>query len=122
MTTTTLGAEPETAQIMYRDSIETKAGQTRNNILYIYLPSVSPGSPEASMHMNVDIKTFTLPDGFTVNHDGTGFGPVPGVRSEVVLEIEISSQVNPGSYDLEFDVNINSEDYGQLPCRIIVTK
>lgn len=120
MATTTLGSEADPVQIMYRSLIDTKAGQTRNNILYIYLPGVTPGSPDFGKSMTSNITAVGLPPGFSVNPDGTWIGPSPGMRSELVLKIEISRQVEPGVYSLEFDVNINGEDYGKLPCTMKV--
>lgn len=81
---------------------------------------MAPGSHDADGSMNLDVEAVGLPDGFSVNPDGTSTGPCPGMGSELVLRIDTSPLVKPGEYDLEFDVKIDNKDYGKLPCAIKV--
>ncbi len=119
-TTVTLGTSPNTAQITYRDYIESEAGQTRNNMFRTYLPGVDPS--DASLEaINVILKGVNLPSGITVTQDDWQWhGPDPARQSKTAVKIEISPQVKPGEYVLSIDVVINGKDYGTVPCTIEV--
>jgi hypothetical protein len=99
-----------TARINYRDYIETKAGETRNNIFTVELPD----NKEVT---DVIVTVADVPDGMIISQ-----GEKAGVhvRMKRVMVIEISEQVIPGEYDFEVEVNINGEDYGKVPCIIEV--
>lgn len=117
-----LGSPPDVTRVSYRDHIETKAGQTRNNIFYIYLPNVSVDDADFSRPMVVSLKATNLPTGISVSEGESWHGPDPGRRSELPLKIEISPQVKPGEYSFEVSIEINSKDFGQIPCTIRVVE
>jgi hypothetical protein len=115
----TLGTGLDVARIRYRHSIETKAGQTRNNILVITLTGENvrqPGISERSVSVNLE----NPPPGFTMAMGKDWHGP--GGTSEAVVMIVVSSEISAGHYDLRLAVKINDKDYGSLPCVFKVTK
>ncbi|MDD4860074.1 MAG: hypothetical protein PHR56_07750 [Dehalococcoidales bacterium] len=59
-----------------------------------------------------------VPDGMTVAQDWQWSGPA--TQRKTGLKIEISPQVKPGQYVFTFDVQINGEFYGTIPCRVTV--
>ena len=99
--------------VMYRDYIETVAGQTRNDIFWI----------NGTTQYNVVFTVTNLPDGITtVNDDAsciytTWQGPNDW---EGVVEFKIASGIQPGNYNFNVDVQINGQDYGIVPCIIKV--
>jgi len=96
-------------QITYRDYIETKAGEAKNNILYI-----DTGGR--------DISKLSL---YTVNKPGE-IEVTEGMRWErlgkmsIVLVIEALQDVGPGPYVFEIGVKVNGTDCGVVPCTINV--
>jgi hypothetical protein len=115
----TLGAGPDAARIRYRNSIETKAGQTRNNILVINLPVDNTSQPGMST-TSTDVNLEDPPAGFTLARGQDWHGP--GGTGEAVGMIAISSEVKAGQYDIRLAVKINDKDYGGLPCSMKVFK
>ena len=97
--------------ITYRAQIETQAGQTRNNIVYI---RTSGNSID-----DVQIRVGIVHDGMHIKQGIIWRGPMGSVAQ--VLQIEISKEVKAGQYLLKMDVNINGMSYGQIPCTITVT-
>jgi predicted secreted protein len=107
----TIGAPPDTVEIMYRDYIETEAGQTRNNMLIVSLPSSD------DTKLEVILKGTGLPSGITVTQDWKWRG---AAFTKTALRIEISPQVKLGEYSFGINVEINGRDYGAVPCTIKV--
>jgi len=95
----------------YRAFIETKAGETRNNILWLYGTSIS-----AKMGKAVVFTPENLPSGIATNLEQTAISPV----TKAVMEISISAQVSTGEYTFNIRVEIDGKDYGQVPCTIKV--
>jgi hypothetical protein len=62
-----LGGPPDVTRVSYRDHIETKAGQTRNNIFCIYLPNVNVNDASFVKPMAVSLKAINLPARINVN-------------------------------------------------------
>jgi hypothetical protein len=113
-TMVTLGASSDAVQVTYRDYIESEAGQTRNNIFYMYRPGSKPGDTS----LDVVLSAIAPPSGVTVIQEGGWSGP--GTQTKAFLKIEISPQVESGEHTLNINVEINGRDYGSVPCTIKV--
>jgi hypothetical protein len=114
-----LGDSSDAAHISYRQYIETKAGQNRNNIFWVYLPNVEPANGNLKP-VSVSLNTINLPAGMTITQTGEWHGADPARQSKISLRIEISPQVKPGEYAFDIAVEINGKDYGKVPCAIRV--
>ncbi len=101
--------------ITYRADIETKAGESRNNIVFLRIP----GRHDLGIS-NLNLSVSNSPSGIEVR-EGEGGGGLPGTIAQVLI-IEISQNVKPGEYSFEIKVEFEGEDYGQLPCTIKVAK
>jgi hypothetical protein len=108
----TVIAERNNLQIQYRADIETRAGETRNNIIAVY-------GGEAVFDSKLALYSSVLPDGIKLTD--VGGGGRPGMLLAVVA-IEISPSVIPGQYTFLFSVEIDGKDYGTFPCTINVIK
>ena len=96
----------------YRDYIETKVGETRNNILYLQ----SPGSDISSLKLYA----IDIPTGIEVKERMRWHGPIGSLSIIPVLIIEVSQDVKPGQYTFEISLEIDGKDYGCVPCTIKV--
>jgi len=105
-----LGSGPDEARISYRSYIETAAGETRNNVI----KAIIPGKEVNSLTLYAD----DVPQGITLAVGSEWSGP--SARASVLV-IEIALDVAPGEYPLEIGLEINSKDYGTIPCKIEVT-
>jgi len=105
-----LGDDTDAAHIAYRDYIETKAGQVRNNIFTV-------SKPDRNLNHVVVLEVSNIPTYIEVTEARRWYGP--GIV-KTVLEIEISRQVKPGEYNFEVGVKIDGRDYGTVPCTIKV--
>ncbi len=101
------------AFIQYRNYIETKAGETRNNILIVNIPR----SPANTNYINVVISLMNAHNGIEINN-----GPMYQEYglSCIILEFVISTNIDPGEYGIEIGIEIDGEDYGIVPCTIRV--
>ncbi len=102
----------EDVRLDYRSNIETKAGQTRNNILWLYGTSIS-----AKQGQTVVFAPENLPSGFEALPAQTTVSPM----TKAVLEIHISSAVQAGNYSFQIRTEIDGQDYGTVPCTVDVT-
>ncbi len=117
-TEVTMGAPPNTAQITYRDYIESEAGQTRNNMFITRLLGVDPDDATLDA-IEVNLKGTALPSGITVIQDWQWhYGPI----SKTALKIVISPQVEPGEHTFNINVEVDGKDYGTVPCTIEVVR
>ena len=105
-----LGDDTDAAHVAYRDYIETKAGQVRNNIFTV-------SKPDRNLNHVVVLEVSNIPTYIEVTEARRWYGP--GIV-KTVLEIEISRQVKPGEYNFEVGVKIDGKDYGTVPCAIKV--
>jgi hypothetical protein len=96
-------------QIIYRDYIETKAGESRNNILYI-----NTGGRDI---YKLNLYTSNIPTGIEVKRGirWQGLGTIAQV-----LVIKIAQDIQPAEYTFEIGVEINGTDCGTIPCTIEV--
>ena len=120
-TEVTLEALSGTIDIQYRDYIETKAGETRNNIIILS----GKNAPELLDALQVYYRAVELPDGITVEQGKQMYGGIGGKDKEssrVVLLIHIVPQVKPGEYALAIHLQYEGQDIGSIPCTIKVVE
>ena len=118
-TEVTLEALSGTIDIQYRDYIETKAGEIRNNIIFLF----GRNAPDLLHPLQVYYRAIDLPDGITVGRDGQMYGGIGGKdrkSSKVVLQIHIASHVKPGEYPFVILLEYEVKDFGSLPCTVEV--
>jgi hypothetical protein len=106
-----LGSGSNEAHITYRSYIETKAGETRNNVIKVIMPDQEVRS--------LSLYASDIPEGITLTDSMQWSGH--SARASV-LTIEISPDVAPGQYDFEIGLEINGWDYGAVPCTVEVTE
>jgi hypothetical protein len=92
----------------YRNYIETKAEEIRNNIFSVEIPQRDIS--------DVVLEVSNIPTGMEITEGEKWYGP----WIQTVLVIEISQQVKKGENDFEVAVSIDGEDYGIVPCIINV--
>ncbi len=97
-------------QIQYREDIETRAGETRKNIIAVY-------GGEALIDGELTLYSSAVPDG--IGLIDAGGGGRPGMLL-TVLAIEISPDIAPGQYAFKIGIEVDGKDYGTLPCTINV--
>ena len=95
--------------ILYRKDIDTKAGQTRNNIIQ------ASKSSSFLVSGNLSFYSLALPPGIELGSDG-GSGR-PGLLTRILV-IKILPEVAPGSYTFQIGIELDGVDYGTLPCTI----
>jgi hypothetical protein len=95
--------------IRYRDYIETKAGESRNNIVSVSMSNRAVGSP--------NLYTVNLPAGIEVTEGMRLHRPGPVA---VVLVMDVSPNVKTGEYSFDIGIEIDGKDYGTVPCTIKV--
>ncbi len=108
-----------TVAIQYRDYIETKAGETRNNIIFLN----GRNAPELLDPLQIEYTAADLPDGMTLERDRQMYGGIGGqdkASSRVVLLIHIAPQVVPGEYPFTIHLSYEGKELGSLPCVIKV--
>ncbi|MFC1991239.1 hypothetical protein ACFLVC_00670 [Chloroflexota bacterium] len=100
--------------VNYRANIETKAGETRNNIVRVR----KAGS---SVNLDLNLLVSGIPAGIEVKEGGET-GGLLGRAGKVgkVLIIEISQDVEPGEYTFDIGFELDGKDYGKIPCTINV--
>lgn len=100
--------------IKYRDYIETRAGETRNNIFYIKVGGFPPLDP-----LKVSYEAVDMPDGINVETEWQIYGGIGGQNkksSKALLKIRIASHVVPGEYPFSIQVG----GLGSVPCTVKV--
>ena len=118
-TEVTLDALSGTVDIQYRDYIETGAGETRNNIIFLN----AGNAPELSDPLQVQYRAEGLPDGINVEQDRQMYGGISGhdkKSSRVLLLVHIAPQVKPGEYPFAIQLEYEGTDFGSIPCTIRV--
>jgi hypothetical protein len=106
----TVVVEIDDAWLRYRDHIETKAGETRNNIF-------SVGQEDGFWEVSLSLYATSIPSGITLAQSIGGASPG---TLDTVLMIEVSPNAAPGQYTLEIGLEIDGSDYGTVPCIIEV--
>jgi hypothetical protein len=119
----TIGVVPNRAEIIYRSSITTPAGEIRTNIFFITLLDVSNIAPSTSVTpIQANLTAVNLPAGLIFTSDGEGTESDPWRACEVLTHIQIGKNLKPGGYSFQFDVNVNGTDYGRIPCAIEIVQ
>jgi hypothetical protein len=101
----------QNVNVTYRANIDTKAGQARNNIVYVR----TPGQAINTLNLN----TSDVPAGMEVKYGMLWNGP-QGVVAQVLI-VDISNDVKKGQYSVDIEIILNGTNYGQIPCTIAVT-
>ena len=112
-TSTVLKSGDNAINVQYRDHIETKAGETRNNIIII----TRQGTP--LFDSRLDLYSVDIPAGIQLTYN-RGAGP-PGSLGAVLM-IKISPDVALDQYQVEIGLEINETDYGTIICTIEVVE
>ena len=105
--------------IRYRDYIETKAGEIRNNIIFLD----ARNAPEITDALQISYRPEGLPAGITVERDRQMYGGIGGEGrkgSRVTLKINIAPDVKPGEYPFAIQLEYEGKDFDILPCTIKV--
>ncbi len=102
----------EDLRLDYRSTIETKAGETRNNILWLYGTGVSGKQGETVIFTPED-----LPPGIGATPVQTAVGPM----TKAVMEIRIPAGAQAGKYSFQIRTEIDGKDYGVVSCTVEVT-
>lgn len=107
-----LGRGSDALNIMYRDHVETLAGETRNNIIHVLKEG-------GLFDSRLRLYSVAIPVGIGLTDGGRGVG-LPGATG-AVLVIEVAPDVASGQYDFEIGIELDGKDYGTIPCRINVS-
>jgi len=108
--TITSSFEADTVYLRYRDYIETKAGESRNNVISISMGNRAVG--------NLNLYAVDIPTSMGITEGMRWHGPGPVAP---VLVIDISPDVKTGEYSFGIGIEIDGKDYGTIPCTIKVT-
>lgn len=98
--------------IRYRASIETKAGESRNNIIHVALPTDRTGKDNT-----LDFYSNGLPEGISVAV-ARNFSSPSSLEAGFVFTI--APTVTHGNYSFEIGIKLNRMDLGTVPCVITV--
>lgn len=116
---TTVNSPSGSIAITYRDYIETKAGENRNNIVYINCQNAQ----QISDPLEVQYRAEGLPPGITLARFQDMYGGIGGLdtrSARVVLVAHIALQVKPGEYKFSIVLEYQGKDIGSIPCTIKV--
>ena len=109
--TKTFVVDTDTISVTYRDYIETKAGQTRNDIISIIDTErqirYNQIGPNPIGSASISFTVVGLPAGITADTEGP-------------IKFKISSDVKSAQYTFQINVQINGASY-TLPCTIKVS-
>jgi hypothetical protein len=103
----------DTISVLYRPDIETKAGETHNDIILV-------SGEEGLVPATHELKLYTesLPDGINIVDSHAAVGR-PGVAG-TVLVITVSPGIAPGEYSIDIGIDFDGKYYGTIPCKITV--
>ncbi len=104
----TLGSGSDALNINYRDYIETKTGETRYNIIFIWKEG-------GLLDKELELYSIAVPDGIGLTNGGGGGRP--GILLDVLV-IEISPEVAAGQYTFQIGIEVDGKDYGTIPCTV----
>jgi len=106
----------DTLRVNYRSYIETKKGETRNNIINASTGDLS--TDKTPFNHKLTLYSLSVAEGITLGVFGGG--GIPGT-SKAVLTIKISTDIDPGEYVLKIGIVFDDVYYGTVPCTVIVT-
>ncbi len=104
----TLGSGSDALNVNYREYIETKAGETRNNIIIIW-------SAGGLLDEKLELYSVDVADGIGITNGGGGGRP--GILLNVLV-IEISPEIAVGEYTFQIGIQVDGKDYGTIPCTV----
>ena len=113
----TFGAGANAFHVNYRDYIETRPGETRNNAFYIWQQN-NQGARQKIC--NVVLSSDDIPAGITVNMN-SGYYDSFGAEWIQIMQINTFSNTQPFTYTFNIGVKINGKDCGTIPCTLKVT-
>ena len=108
-----------TIRYLYREYIETRAGEIRNNIIYLF----GDDAPDLTEPLDIEYFVEDLPAGIGIILGSHWYGGAAGHNrqsSKAVFQIDIASQVKPGEYTFNFILMYEGEEIVRLPCTIDV--
>ena len=108
----TLDSGSDILNIIYREYIETKAGETRNNIVFIWKEG-------GLFNSELEFYSVAVPDEIVLTNSGGGGRP--GILLKVLV-IEILPGAVPGQYTFQIGIEVDGKDYGTIPCTVSVTE
>jgi hypothetical protein len=111
---TSLVSSSQTLSITYRSYIETRAGETRNNIFYLKASGTPPLDP-----LTVNYEAVDLPGGVTMERDRQMYGGIGGqdkTSSRVLLKVHVASDVKSGEYPFAIQMSFGGTNFGSVPC------
>lgn len=106
----TLGSGSEALNVNYRDYIETKAGETRNNIIFLW-------KERGLFDEKLELYSVDVVEGIRLTNEGGGGRP--GILLNVLV-VEISPEVAAGQYIFQIGIKVDGKDYGTIPCAVNV--
>jgi hypothetical protein len=117
----TIDALGGTIRCQYREYIDTKAGEIRNNILYLS----NEDAPDLADPLDIEYYVEGLPAGIGIILGSYWYGGIAGQdkqSSKAIFQIDIASQINPGEYTFSIVLMYEGEEIVALPCTINVTE
>jgi hypothetical protein len=105
--------------IRYRHYVETKAGETRNNIIFLD----ASNAPEIADAFQITFRPESLPDGIGIEQGQQRSGRIGdggAITSRVILKIQIASNVKSGEYSFAIHLDYEGKKLGSLPCTVKV--
>jgi len=105
----------DTISVFYRPSIDTKAGESHNDLILTSGEDISGNTT-----YKLTLYAAGVPQGITITDAGGSVGR-PGVAG-TVLVVAISPQMAPGEYSFKVGIKLDGKDYGTVPCMVTVTQ
>ena len=108
-----------TIRCQYREYIETKAGEIRNNILYLF----GDEAPDLADPLDIEYYVGGLSGGISIMLGSKNYGGAAGhnIQSiKAVFQIDIASQVGMGEYTFFIILVYKGEEITTLPCTVSV--
>jgi hypothetical protein len=110
-----LGNGANAPHVVYRNDIETPSGQTRYNIMDIWIPGKNMESENVTLRLvyaypDIGIRYLLM---ISADYDG---------HYRTALKIDISSEATLSDYDIEILVFINGKYQGKIPFSLHIVK
>jgi hypothetical protein len=111
VTSVVLGTDSSAPTLTYRNSINSKPGQIRFNILSVRYPNV--------MAVTANFRLVSAPASMQVSNVMDWHGPF---TQATILMMSIPDSIKDGSYTMEIAVTVNGKDYQNVSSVINVAK
>ena len=108
------------AHISYRADIEGPRGETRYNIISVFMTGkdINNDSPQNTID-TLSIYTLSVPEGLSVK-ELTQWSS--DLASGSILSLNVPDDYAIGRYKFDIGILVNGEDFGTVPCTLSVTK